>query len=219
MKTLINIIGLFISIVSWGQDDSLRLKVYSDFLNEDIYSYDTMFRKETEIIFVTKVDNFEPTIDIKYLEAFLNRNIEQNELYKSSFQGEDPAIYFDIPPTFGLGKTLKEDKEIGELMIRLFKADKADLSSKGRLQTNYQIKFINNPKPYFKMGWDKFHRRYPNCYGIVKFSNIVFNDSGDRALMYVESFKGSLDASGDIVVMRKRNNAWTIELQINQWVS
>jgi hypothetical protein len=219
MKILLNIIGLFISIVSWGQDDSLRLKVYSDFINEDIYSYDTMFRKKTELILVTTVDKFEPTIDIKYLEDFLNGNIEKDELYKTSFQGQDPAIYFDIPPTFGLGRTLKEDKEIGELMIGLFKADKADLSSKDQLETNYQIKFIDNSKPYFKMGWDKFHRRYQNCYGIIRFSNIVFNDSEDRAVMYVENFKGSLDASGDIIVMRKRNNSWTIELQINQWMS
>jgi len=219
MKILLATIGLFISIVSWGQDDSLRLKVYSDFINEDIHSYDTMFSKKTELILVTTVDKFEPTIDIKYLEDFLNGNIEKNELYKNSFQGQDPAIYFDIPPTFGLGKTLKEDKEIGELMIRLFKADKADFSSKDRLETNYQIKFIDNPKPYFKMGWDKFHKRNQNCYGIIRFSDIVFNDSKDRAVIYVENFKGSLDASGDIVVMKKRNNSWTIELQINQWMS
>lgn len=219
MRTLLSTLGLFISIVSSGQDDSLRLKVYSDFINEDIYSYDTIFSKKTELILVTTVDKFEPTIDIKYLDDFLNNNIKKNELYKSSFEGQDPAIYFDIPPTFGLGKILKEDREIGDLMIKLFKANKADLSSKNQLRTNYQIKFIHDSKPYLKMGWDKFHRKYKNCYGIIRFSNIVFNENEDRAIMYVENFKGTLDASGDIIVMRKKNNTWTIELQINQWMS
>lgn len=69
------------------------------------------------------------------------------------------------------------------------------------------------------MGWDKFYKRYKNCYGVVRLSKVVFNDNLDRAMFYVQNFKGSLDASGDIIVMRKVNGTWIIEMYINQWVS
>jgi hypothetical protein len=219
MRDMLTILGLIISMACSGQADSLKYKVFSDFINADIYSYDTMFRRKTELILVTTRDKFEPTIDIEYLKDFLEGNIEENELYKSSFAGQDPATYFDMPPTFGLGQILKEDKELGDLMIAFFQNSKLDFSSIKQLKTNYQIKVIQDPKPYFKMGWNKFHRKYPNCYGIIRLSNIVFNESQDRAIMYIENFKGSLDGSGDIVIMRKTNNTWTIELQINQWMS
>jgi hypothetical protein len=219
MKRLLTILGLTFSIACFGQGDSLKLKVYSDFINADLFSYDSVFSTTTDLLFVTTVDKFEPTIDINYLNDFINGTINKNELFKSSFSGQDPANYFDMPPTFGLGRILNQDKELGDLLIKLFQADKAAYSSIKQLRTNYEIKFIRDPKPYFKMGWDKFHEKYDNCYGIVRLSNIMFNDKNDRAIMYVENFKGGLDASGDIIIMRKLNQTWTIELQINQWIS
>lgn len=219
MKILLTILGLTISIICSGQTDSLRLRVYSDFINAEMFLYDSMFNRKTDLLLVTTVDKFEPTIDINYLQDFVNGTIEKNELFKSLYSGQDPANYFDVPPTFGLGQTLKQDRELGYLMINLFQTYKADHSFIEQLKINYQVKFIQNTRPYFKMGWDKFHKKYVNCYGIIRLSNIAFNDKNDRAIMYVESFKGRLAASGVIVILRKVNQTWIIELQIDQWMS
>jgi hypothetical protein len=219
MKELLTIFGLIISLVCSGQGDSLRSKIYSDFINADIRTYDSMFSKKTELVFVATVDKFNPTIDAKYLQDYLSGNIHNNEFYKKSLSGQDPTVYFDMPPTFGLGKKLQEDKELGQLLVNLFQENQAEQSDIENLETDYKTKIIGNPNSYFKMGWDKFHKKYQNCYGVIRLSRVVLSETADRAVLYVENFKGSLDGSGDIIVLKKVNNNWTIELYINQWVS
>jgi hypothetical protein len=178
-----------------------------------------MFNKRTDLILLTIIDKFESVIDSLYLYDFLSGNIENNEFYQRTFIGQEPTLYFDMPPTYGLGKMLKHDTELGQLILKLLADYKQELSAISDIDSNYNIKLIKKTKPYFKMGWTKFHKKYQNCYGIIRFSNIIFNDSNDRAIFYVEKFKGSLNASGDIIVMRKINDKWTIEHYINQWMS
>ena len=219
MKKLLTISGILFTIVCFGQVDSLQSRIYGDFINADIKAHDSLFNKKTELVFVTSIDIFEPTVDATYLQDFLDNNIENNDVYKELFNGQDPAAYFDMPPTFGLGERLKEDKELGRLLIKLFHDNKINASDLTDLKTNFKTKMIKDPKPYFKMGWDKFHKKNKNCYGIVRLSKIVFNDNFNRAVFYAEKYKGGLDASGDIITMRKINNTWIVELCINQWMS
>lgn len=202
-----------------GQDETLKLNIYSDFVNTDIREYDSIFENTTEIIFLSSVQKFDSSIDLQYLKDYLSGNIENNKRYKEYFNGE-PTQYFDLPPTFGLGKAIKEDAELGELLVDLIEHNKfnqVDLDMINNVA--YRTKTIKKPKRYFKMGWEKFHKKFDNSYGIIMFSDIIFNESKDRAIFYVEQYRGSLDATGEIIVMQKRNDKWTIETHINQWMS
>jgi hypothetical protein len=66
-------------------------------------------------------------------------------------------------------------------------------------------------------GWDKFYKRYPKSAGVFSLSKVVLTD--DFACLYVEHEFGGLAASGDIMILNKRNSTWTIILSINVWVS
>ncbi len=219
MKIALVIIGLIYSSYCLGQDESLKLKIYSDFINADIQEYDSVFENTTEIVFLSSVEKFDSEIDLQYLKDYLSGNIENNDIYKEYFVGE-PTQYFDLPPTFGLGKTIKKDAELGELLVDLIEHKKFNQVDFDMIKNlAYCTKTIKKPKRYFKMGWEKFHKKFDNAYGIMMFSDIIFNESKDRAIFYAEQHRGSLDATGDIMVMQKRNDKWTIETHINQWMS
>ncbi|MEM9675805.1 MAG: hypothetical protein AAF992_24655 [Bacteroidota bacterium] len=219
MKIALVIIGLIYSSFCLGQDESSKLKIYSDFINAEIREYDSIFENTTEIVFLSSVEKFDSSIDLQYLKDYLSGNIENNNFYKEYFDHE-PTQYFDLPPTFGLGKTIKEDAELGELLVDLIeykKFNQVDLDMINNVA--YGTKIIKKPKRYFKMGREKFRKKFDNAYGIMMFSDIIFNESKDRAIFYVEQYRGSLDATGDIIVMQKKSDKWTIETHINQWMS
>ena len=219
LKYLLLLYIFFAGYWTCAQDESESAKIYAVLINQEISVLDSMYNKQSKQVFVTTADNFTPTTDIRYLQDYLNGNIEKNEIYKEAFAGEDPLLFFDMPPTFGLSKLLKEDEEVGRMMVALFKKSRNKHAGIPSLNSNYTIKYIKNAKPYFNMGWDKFHSKYPDCYGIINLSEIVFSDSGDRAIIFTESFRGSLDGEGNFVIMRKLNDQWVIEYLINQWIS
>lgn len=219
MKEVLTISAILISFVCSAQGDSLQSRIYSDFINAKIRTYDSVFSKKTEILFVAPVDKFNMMIDTKQLQYYLSDNFENNVRHKQSLSVKDSIMYFDMLPTFRIGNNLHEDKELRQLLVILLKENQAQQTDISNLKTNYKIKVISNRKSYFKMGWDKFHKKYQNCYGIIRLTRVVLNEISDRAVMYVETFRGNLDGSGDIIVMKKVNNNWTIEQYINQWVS
>jgi len=55
--------------------------------------------------------------------------------------------------------------------------------------------------------------------GSIGVSRIGFNLAKDEALVYTESFCGSLCASGDLFLLRKQRDHWEIVAQRNLWLS
>ena len=69
-------------------------------------------------------------------------------------------------------------------------------------------------------GWKIFHEQHPGSKGIVTFSAVGFNATGDRALVFVTYSCGSLCASGIYFDMRKpADGAWYVAYKTGVWAS
>jgi hypothetical protein len=55
--------------------------------------------------------------------------------------------------------------------------------------------------------------------GIMKFSNIGFNESKNLALIYYDWLCGALCGDGNIAILEKKMNQWRMKEIINLWVS
>jgi hypothetical protein len=75
---------------------------------------------------------------------------------------------------------------------------------------------------FFKRGggdWAAFYKRFPGSSGIMTFSRVGFSEDGTQALFYVSNQCGGLCGAGMYVVMEKRNGSWSIEKEIEMWIS
>ena len=65
--------------------------------------------------------------------------------------------------------------------------------------------------------WRAFYERFPESYGGTSVSAIGY--SGNRAMMMVEHGCGSLCGSGHLVILRRVDDKWRIEVMRMMWVS
>ena len=68
-------------------------------------------------------------------------------------------------------------------------------------------------------GWGKFYAKYPDARGFLALSRVGFNQAKDTAVLYTEYQKGLTDGEGDVVLMKKMDGRWTVELNGTFWVS
>ena len=68
-------------------------------------------------------------------------------------------------------------------------------------------------------GWQGFHKAYPDAHGLLTFSRVGFNQSGDQALVYVAFSCGGLCGEGRYFVLKKSGSIWVINKIIPLWVS
>lgn len=55
--------------------------------------------------------------------------------------------------------------------------------------------------------------------GIFEISEVGFNQTKDKAVVYYEWFCGSLCGDGNLAILRKENGNWKIEEILNLWIS
>jgi len=67
--------------------------------------------------------------------------------------------------------------------------------------------------------WAHFRARYPGAPGLIEFSRVGFDTGGHRALVCVVRVYGFLDASIDLVMLRRRSGHWVLEEMRNLAVS
>lgn len=87
---------------------------------------------------------------------------------------------------------------------------------------DYEVVDTAQLESFFKKGggdWFAFYKRFPGSRGITTFSRVGFSEDGTQALFYVSNVCGGLCGTGMYVVMEKRNGIWTIEKEIEMWVS
>jgi hypothetical protein len=68
-------------------------------------------------------------------------------------------------------------------------------------------------------GWGKFYAKYPDARGFLALSRVGFNQAKDTAVLYTEYQKGLTDGEGNVVLMKKTDGRWTVELNGTFWVS
>jgi hypothetical protein len=64
-------------------------------------------------------------------------------------------------------------------------------------------------------GWKLFHTKYPQAQGFIRMSNIGFNQSRSRAIIYLEGRSGCLGGSGSAITFKKNNGVWVIDQERN----
>ena len=68
-------------------------------------------------------------------------------------------------------------------------------------------------------GWDIFYNHYPQAPGITTLSRVGFNTSFDQALVYIGTQSNWQVGAGYYILLKKVNEAWTIDQQVMIWVS
>ncbi len=68
-------------------------------------------------------------------------------------------------------------------------------------------------------GWEIFYGRYPNRPGITTLSRVGFNAAFDQALVYLGTQSDWLAGTGYYVLLKKTNEAWTIDQKVMTWIS
>jgi hypothetical protein len=59
-------------------------------------------------------------------------------------------------------------------------------------------------------GWEDFHRAYPDAGDLIQVSQVVFNDLGNRAAVFVEIGSGCLFASFATYFLENQDGRWVI---------
>jgi hypothetical protein len=94
-----------------------------------------------------------------------------------------------------------------------------------RLKEFYEYKTLSSEsiRKYFSKGtaegWEKFYKDFPHSLGLLSFSRAAFNKTKDKALLYFEHYKDSIECSGNFVFLIKHNRGWTIMDVITDWAS
>jgi hypothetical protein len=68
-------------------------------------------------------------------------------------------------------------------------------------------------------GWDAFHKKYPNSFGLTFVSAIGFNTPHDQALVYLGNQCGISCGSGYFVLLRKKRGKWEVWNMASIWAS
>jgi hypothetical protein len=73
---------------------------------------------------------------------------------------------------------------------------------------------------YFKnnkveKGWKRFYKKYPKAIGALAFSKVVYLDN--YACLYMDFKRHGLFASGDVYILRKKDQSWEIITKINSY--
>ena len=66
-------------------------------------------------------------------------------------------------------------------------------------------------------GWDAFHKKYPNAFGLTFVSAIGFNTSHDEALVYLGNQCGISCGTGYFALLRKKKGKWEVWNIANIW--
>ena len=61
-----------------------------------------------------------------------------------------------------------------------------------------------------KSGWRKFYEKFPDSYGYIKLSVIIYSEDKDYAICCIENICGELCGEGLIVILVKINNEWNV---------
>jgi len=103
------------------------------------------------------------------------------------------------------------------LLFEFWVTNLRDVTLKPRFQlpVPYELANQNEMKLY---GYEEFHRRFPNNYGVLTFSRVAFNSELTEAFFYTEHLCG-LCGEGKFVYMRKMAGKWVVADTAGTWIS
>lgn len=205
------LILIFISTVSWGQttvDYKLYSIVIQDFIAEGIkYNVQT-----TEVVIITK---FNPTEN--YVAYYGKEFIDGDE------QLLEVSLHYDTTK-IRIFKNEQIRQGIMALEQEFFQTPTLDESKfdlepivKGISSRKFQSFFKTIIGRRIEKGWERFYKKYPGSHGIFMFSKIIYE--GDYAIFYAGRRSNGLSGRGDLIIMEKNNDNWSIITYINAWMA
>lgn len=87
-----------------------------------------------------------------------------------------------------------------------------------RFQSGLQYQLISNEEK-ISPGSPEFKTRYPNAWGIQRFSRVGFNSDKTKAVLYAESICGARCGTGEYLILEKKDGAWKVVKNLMIWVS
>jgi hypothetical protein len=139
-------------------------------------------------------------------------------------------LYFDIDEELA-----RIDTRIAKNMPDVDKAAYEDFKSKNRSKFEYKPDADLFDAPYVwysslgeqvtkrrKAGenfWNIIAELQPDAMGYLKLSAIGFNHETDKAFMYLEINKGSMNARGDYLFLKKTDGQWEVASSALAWIS
>jgi hypothetical protein len=202
---------IFISTFSWEQT-SVDYKLYSiviqNFIAEGIkYDFQT-----TEVVIITKYIPTENYVayygkefidgDEQLMEISLHHDTTKIRLFKNE---QIRQGIMALEQEFYQTPTLDENK---------FDLEPTVVGIPSR---KFQSFFKTILGRRIEKGWERYYKKYPGSHGIFMFSKIIYE--GDYAIFYAGRRSNGLSGSGDLIIMEKNNDNWSITTCINIWMA
>ena len=67
--------------------------------------------------------------------------------------------------------------------------------------------------------WPAYYKQFPGSQGLLTFSRVGFSADSTQAFFYYSNRCEGLCGTGKYVIMEKHDGCWTIQQEINMWVS
>ena len=207
----LTILLILLTNLSFGQTDldyQLYSHVLNDFINEGI-KYD---EKTTQVVIITKYIPDENEVSF-YGKDFLDDDEQTINM----------VLHYDTMK-IRLFKDNHVKNALRQLEEEFFETPSMD---KSKIKLTPTVSTITNGQfeSYFKTifgrrndkGWKNFYKKHPGSHGVFEFSKIVYKDN--YACFYVGRHSNGLSGSGDLVIVRRLKDEWSIVAYVNIWMS
>ena len=201
MRILI-IFLIFLSFNLFGQVDMDSYEIYTTIIKEE-------FKLRND-----SINNF-----VLIHNRTVSQKISETISRASEFIEDGEPIYCNY--TDNINELLEQKPEIASLILKLKKSSEINntLEYNFVLENNYKL--ITNKKFQRILKKDKglfnLRNKYPDFFGMIEFSNIVFEEN--YAAVYCGLYISSLNAVGSIIILKKNNGKWEIISSPEFWVS
>lgn len=87
-------------------------------------------------------------------------------------------------------------------------------------QFNLPVNYVLlSPEEVKNIRWNDFYNQYPGAQGVMELSRVGFNRNKTQALVYVGNSSYPLAGEGLYVFLIRVNNIWTIQKEMQYWIS
>jgi hypothetical protein len=202
-----------------SNDESLQ--AYNDVLNWIIVegSYNYYLGSDEETIFKRYSEHPEDSLQIRKDVIKLHNNLfGNNQKFCTVYLDTTVSEALHISPNKLRNDTTNFGLEVKALLQEFSNYDTV-LPSLNSVQQSYKAEqftaCVANIKPIASSKTDK-----AKCFiGTVGFSKISFTPTKDKAVLYYELRCGGLCGYGNIILIEKTNNLWTVKKEIMTWIS
>ncbi|MCK4662210.1 MAG: hypothetical protein KAT68_05055 [Bacteroidales bacterium] len=212
LKVIFLITYIFGSLIANGQSEEFSdYKVYDWVLDEIIQNEEDS--QNIEMLVIEK-------------NTYFDNDYRLTELYDESFLKDTVLLYSFYQELIDIKDGKFEPDTVFINLLKKFCSlpHTSQPLQKDNFNSNYKIKLISdaNIKWIFrnkrKDNWWRFYRKYPNSYGIIEISDIVWSEDKRYCLLYFGVQRYGLVGGGYFILIDTKSNI-KIKNQLEIWIS